>query len=380
MKKLIIILSIIFSDVSFSQNDSDIIIGKKITIKSAILKSEREISVYLPESYESNNYVHYPVLYLLDGKKFFHSFSGVVAQLSSDASPQIPEMIVIGITSQDRIKDSSPTHSLLGYSGKKEKGFEVSGGADDFLNFINKELIPFVDNKYRSNSYRILVGYSFTGLPVIHSLFTHPDTFDSYLIIDFSAWWDNEMMLKRSKIFLKEYKGKQKDVFLTTVDRVANTLFPEKINAGWTFIREFERNLTEHISFGYKKYMYKTENHHSMPLMSFIDGLKYIFRGHMINSDEMYSNPSLIESRFNTLSKRLGYEIFLSEGLINFLGYQFLYTNQDLEKALFYFKYNTDNYPLSSNAWDSLAELYKIRGDTNKASKYYKKAKELSAK
>lgn len=366
------------SNLSYGQNNRNIIIGERLTINSKVLNSDREISVYLPNSYNDNNYRNYPVLYLLDGRKFFNSFSGVITQLSSDASPQIPEMIVIGITSQNRIKDSSPTNSLIGYTKEEEKGLEVSGGAEDFLKFIQKDLIPFVERKYRTNSYRTFVGYSFTGLPVLQALFSIPETFNSYLVIDFSAWWDNELMLKRLNEFSKLYKGSEKDIFFTTVDRVSNKIYPEKYNPGWTFIQEFEQNPPNNINFNYKKYNYKEENHHSMPLISFIDGLKYIFRGHMINYDEMYTNPELIKTKFSVLSKRLKYDVYLPEGLINYYGNLFLYNRPNFEKALFYFNYNTQNYPLSSNAWYSLAEAYKLNGNKKKAKKSYIKALKLN--
>lgn len=379
MRKLsILIILSIFSNLSYGQNEKDIIIGKRFTIKSEILNSDREISVYLPNSYYDNNYINYPVLYLLDGRKFFNSFSGVITQLSSDASPQIPEMIVIGITSQNRVKDSSPTNSLIGYTKEKEKGLEVSGGADDFLEFIQMELIPFVEKNYRTNSYRTFVGYSFTGLPVLQALFSIPETFNSYLVIDFSAWWDNEIMIQRFKKFSGEYKESKRDIFFTTVDRVSNNVYPEEYNAGWNFIQEFEQNTPSNITFDYKKYKYKEENHHSMPLISFIDGMKYIFRGHMINYDEMYTNPKLIKTKFTKLSQRLGYNVYLPEGIINYYGYLFLYTRPDIEKAICYFNYNTKNYPLSSNTWSSLAEAYKVKGNKMKARKFYNIALELN--
>ena len=90
-------------------------------------------------------------------------------------------------------------------------------------------------------------------------------------------------------------------------------------------------------------------------------------------------NTSLKE-QFSELSDRLGYRIFLTEEVINYYGYLFLYGQPNLEKALFYFTYNTQNYPLSSNAWDSLAEAYKVKGDKKKAILYYKKALELNPK
>lgn len=379
MKKIsLLLILIIFSNLSFGQTETNIIIGKRFLIKSEILDSDREISVYLPNSYSDNNYIEYPVLYLLDGRKFFNSFSGVITQLSSDASPQVPEMIVIGISSQDRVKDSSPTNSLIGYTGEEEKGLEISGGANDFIQFIQKELIPLVEKNYRTNSYRTFVGYSFTGLPILQALFSIPETFNSYLVIDFSAWWDGEIMMQRLKTFSKEYKGPKRDIFLTTVDRVSNEVYPEKFNSGWTFIQEFEQNPPTNISLGYKKYDYKEENHHSMPLISFIDGVKYLFRGHMVNYDEMYTKPELIKTKFAKLSERLEYNVYLPEGLISYYGYLFLYTRQDIKKALYYFDYNTQNYPLSSNTWSSLAEAYNVKGDQKKARELYLKALELN--
>jgi len=378
MKKTALLLFLVaFSNLLIGQNEKDIIIGKRFTITSEILNSDREISICLPDSYNDNNYTKYPVIYILDGKKYFHSFSGVITQLSSDVSPQIPEMIVIGITSQDRVRDSSPTHSLIGYSGQREKGYEVSGGADDFLKFIKEELIPFIKKNYRTNSYRTFVGNSFTGLPVVYALFSFPETFNSYIVIDFSAWWDNEIMTKRLKDFSVTYKGEKRDIFFATVDRVSNTVFPEKYNSGWEFIQEFEQNHPKNVGFSYKKYPYKVENHHSMPLISLIDGIKYIFRGHMVNFDAMLTDPTLIKTQFSKLSERLDYNIYLPEERLNFYGYLFLYNRPDIEKALFYFEYNTEIYPLSANAWSSLAEGYEVKGDKSKAIKFYKKSLEL---
>ena len=100
----------------------------------------------------------------------------------------------------------------------------------------------------------------------------------------------------------------------------------------------------------------------------------------MVNFDEMYTNPELIKIKFSKLSRRLGYNVYLPEGLINYYGYLFLYTRPDIKKAISYFDYNTQNYPLSSNTWSSLAEAYKVKGDKVKARELYSKALELNPK
>ena len=92
--------------------------------------------VSLPSSYRKNGYKKYPVLYFTDAdfNSFFHAFSGIAKQMSSDASPQIPEMIVVGIVSQNRVRDSAPTKSLMQWGGTVTKALETTGGADNFLN------------------------------------------------------------------------------------------------------------------------------------------------------------------------------------------------------------------------------------------------------
>jgi len=55
----------------------------------------------------------------------------------------IPEMIVVGIVSQNRVRDSSPTNSLTQYGGTKNQALNVTGGADMFIQFMLKRLEPF---------------------------------------------------------------------------------------------------------------------------------------------------------------------------------------------------------------------------------------------
>ena len=385
MKKQIALAFIAFLfniSLVLAQNENeDVVIGKRNYLNSKILNEKRELIIYVPNSYNQNNYKRYPVIYLLDGGTLFTSFSGVVDRLSSDASPQIPEMIVVGInTSQNRLRDASPTKSMIGYRGIEEAGLEVTGGANTFLEFIEKELIPYIDSTYRTNAYRTFVGYSFTGLPILHSLFTQKDLFNSYLVIDFSAWWDNQVTLKNFHSFLENYTSeKPLDVFISTEERVITKVYPAKINATWTFMKAFKKKHPKNINYGMKKYKYKEENHHSMPLISFIDGIKYIFRGHMINYDEMYTSPELIKLKFDALSNRLGVKFSLREDLVNYFGYQFLYTHKDIDKAMFYFQMNSENFPQSSNAFDSLAEAYMVGGDKTRAIENYEKALQLDA-
>ena len=154
-------------------------------VTSRVLKEDRKVYIYLPESYEqSRSYRRYPVLYVRDGGKFFHSFTGAVQHLTSDATPHAPEMIVVAIVETDRVRDSSSTHSLQGFSGKEDEGFKSSGGGENFRRFLEEELVPYIDKEFSTSSYRIYCGYSFTGLSVIDELLDEDTVFDALLMID----------------------------------------------------------------------------------------------------------------------------------------------------------------------------------------------------
>ena len=50
----------------------------------------------------------------------------------------------------------------------------------------------------------------------------------------------------------------------------------------------------------------------------------------------------------------------------------------ELAEALFIFSVNVDKFPDSANAYDSLAEVFMIKGDKMKAIEYYGKSLELN--
>jgi CubicO group peptidase (beta-lactamase class C family) len=67
-------------------------------------------------------------------------------------------------------------------------------------------------------------------------------------------------------------------------------------------------------------------------------------------------------------------EYDLSEGELNSLGYQILYADHHAQDAIKAFALNAEEHPTSSNAFDSLAEAYRVGGNTQAASANYEKA------
>jgi len=355
---------------------TEVAIGKEISLDSAILHEKRTIQIALPRSYaDSHGYTRYPVLYLLDGQMFFEAVTGDVRYLSSDASPHIPEMIVVGIPSEQRVRDSSPTHSLKGPLGKDDPVYEVSGGADQFLRFLTEELAPCIDRTYSTSGYRVLAGYSFTGLAVVHVVFTRPQAFNGYLAIDPSWWWDDYLLEKEASEFIASAKVERRELFVTTTTNNPPEQYLPKLRYVDTLSAMLSARAVHGLHFGMK--IYDDETHHSLTLRSVRDGLSHIFAGYAPSLDTLYAHPERLEDQYRQLSARLGTEIFLQEGLVNYFGYTFLNTYPEMNKALLYFQLNTRHYARSANAWASVGEAHAAAGDRAMAIESYTRSLEL---
>ncbi|MCK5537217.1 MAG: hypothetical protein KAI79_10340, partial [Bacteroidales bacterium] len=113
---------------------------------SGEVNSTFKLNIYLPLSYSESEDI-YPIMILTDA-----SYGSGIAQTTFDALTMfktIPEVIVIGIDypytdmtqlQRYRFRDMVPTHV---------EGYEPSGEADKFINFIEKELFPYIQNNYR---------------------------------------------------------------------------------------------------------------------------------------------------------------------------------------------------------------------------------------
>ncbi|MFI5187944.1 MAG: alpha/beta hydrolase-fold protein [Chitinophagales bacterium] len=382
MKKLFCFLFICLPFLSVAQSsDSLVVIGKKDSIFSASLKETRHYLIHLPANYNSGfiQPAKYPVLYLLDGDAHFNSVSGLVEILGGgiNGTHVIPDMIVVAIPNTDRTRDLTPTHASKDNSGKEQEFFKTSGGNDNFLKFIKKELIPHIDSTYRTMPYRVFVGHSFGGITVINALYTIPETFDAYIAIDPSLWWDHKVLLEKAKEYFLHANLDGKSLYMGQ----ANTMVTgdTSINEHFESIKEFATLLQSRNRSGlqWKYDYYGDDDHGSVPFISEYNGLRFIFNDYHIKTTETLFEPDKLKAQFQKFSEETNVKFMPPEDVINSLGYNFL-GNDKTDLAIKYFQMNIDYYPESSNVYDSMGEAWMKKGDNNKAIEYYKKSLSLN--
>ena len=246
-----------------------------VTIHSKVLNEDRKVYVHCPKSDSADSNKRFSVLYLMDGDNHFELLTQYVDYLSRPDVLAIPEIIVVGITNTKRTRHLTPTSSILNYLGKPDSSsYELSGGNENFLQFIKTELVPLIYKNYKTEPYKIFAGHSFGGVSAINCMLTHPDMFDAYIAVSPSLWWDNEYLLKMTDAKLKYGSVFNKKLFCSDGNEGgANSFFHKHL---LKLDSTIAKKKLKRIDYMYKHY--PTETHMTGPVVAYFDALRFIFK------------------------------------------------------------------------------------------------------
>lgn len=213
------------------------------TIESNIVNEQRVINVWTPPNYKKKPQP-LPVLYMPDGgiKEDFPHIANTVAKLVKNRS--IPPVILVGIENTIRGRD------LTGHSDIEDDAqyCPTTDGAKNFRGFISEELIPTINKKYNTSSHKGIIGESLAGLFVMETFFLKPQTFNFYIAIDPSIWWNDHYLEREAKNYLNNIKNEKIklwfagsgaediSIFTNKVARTLHTQAPESLT--WKYSDE----------------------------------------------------------------------------------------------------------------------------------------------
>lgn len=366
-------------------------VGILDSLYSKNLKENRNFYVQLPKDYNPSSKNKYPVVFILDGAILLPTVHNVQSFYSGGFTP---EMVLVGISNANNRARDLTTSKL-----KNEQFFnEENGEAENFIQFIKEELIPFIESKYPVTNFRTLIGHSYGGLFTMYTLIHHPDIFSNYIAIDPSLDWDNQLLLTQSKTKLSSNNYEGKSLFMSlsgqlhlqnpqiTIDNVMKdtspfTLFARSNIKFSNLIKQFSKN-----GLAFKWKFYPSDLHGTIPFPSIMDGLIFDFKWYQMESTDRinsFDTPKeellkIIRYRAQKLKTFFGYSTPpYPEDLLNMSGYMNMDMQQE-DKAKMYFELAIEYYPQSANAYDSMADYYDQKKDIDNALKYASKAYKIS--
>ena len=243
-------------------------------LHSEIVGQDYDLYVNLPRNY-SDTTKNFPVLYVLDGQWDFALAESLFGQQYYDGF--VPEIIVVGITwggenpNYDvlRARDFTPTKTMQN---------PQSGNAPKFLEFIEKELIPFMESKYRvSKTDRALMGSSLGGLFTLYTLFHKTSLFDRYILTSPALQWDNDITYKYEKEFSEKNSSLPVRIYMAYGQYEPGPMFQK-------FIDVFKSRNYKGLAF--KSDMIENMGHSGTKAYGYSKGLQFAYLRPSINLDD----------------------------------------------------------------------------------------------
>jgi len=204
MNYLILIFLFIIGCGNKPQNPDPILKHNTFKIESKKVGETRIINVWTPPTYE-NSIDSFQVLYMPDGgiKEDFPHIANTIAKLIKEKS--ISPIILVGIENTERGRD------LTGYSESEYDAqyCPLTDGAKNFREFITQELMPEINNKYRTSNKKGIIGESLAGLFVMETFMQKPESFDFYIAFDPSLWWNDHYLVRNANELFGKFPDKE---------------------------------------------------------------------------------------------------------------------------------------------------------------------------
>jgi len=306
---------------TYSQANEPLVAGHVYNHQSKVLKQERRFMVDLPENYYDNK-LNYPTLYVVDGDFQFQHVSAIVKNMTRMG--KIPPMIVIGIATQGNADYVYQTTWAI----DNETDY---GGTSLFYQYINRELVPHIDEHYRTNNNRILSGYSLGGLFTTYAMVQKNTPFNAYLAMSPSYWFDGYSAEKSIAKYIdenvKDKKLPPSPLFLSVANEQGMGV--DKVYKSLNHLNIKDWRLA------YKQY--PNENHFSTALPALHDALSFLFEGYYEDGYELSAHKTVVDVLATFEKKKQNYNGFRVEWLQAYKFSKYVFSSKqtdDIENIL----------------------------------------------
>lgn len=344
-----IIFFVIASSIYGQDYPDEFLNGEIHKIQSKILQQERIILVYLPTDYDRSNN-SYPVHYITDAPATANLFFDLIRLHTHAFVNEMPQSIVIGLQSDGR-----------------EFNLHPEKGAKKYLDFVEREVIPFIEQKYRTKPFRTIAGHSLGGGFAIYAFLSRTNLFN--LCIAGSPYPLEYLtnMIAREDVL----NGTSAYRFLySSMGTVNDSPVLQLENFKQAFIDKAPQNVQ------YSFQINEGVSHISNVALNFQAGLKAFYKDwKFVLPDTLSASIDvMLSNHYKSLSQKVGYSVKPGEWEVIFPIMDKLAKRSDFKNAIQILKYCTELYPQSDQAYAFLARAYMSAGEQESAQANLEKA------
>ena len=155
------------------------------SLKSEKANKQYGICIQYPEGYlQREHQAPLPVVYILDAQWHFPTICAIYGTLHHDN--QMPEALIVGITWQQGNIMELREHDLTPDCDPDAK---FSGGADAFLDALEFEILPHIQQNYATTDKHVLIGSSYGGVFSYYACLARPHLFTDYIAFGLGVNW-----------------------------------------------------------------------------------------------------------------------------------------------------------------------------------------------
>ena len=226
--------------------------------------------VHLPKDYNKKDKKRYPVIYHLDGNAYFDQISQYTYKRKKTSS------IVVGIGYKNvYLMDSLRVRDYTIPQAFPADSFPVSGGGEKFYHFIQEELIPKIDEKYRTiPENRSMAGHSFGGYFTLYTLLKNlmgDKVFKNFIAASPSLSYHDYYIVQQFKSLLDNKEIEEENLM-----NVYFTMGELELEKDDKIFSNFIELLSNIKSIHLKSDFLKNTEHMGTAIPSFENGIKFI--------------------------------------------------------------------------------------------------------
>ena len=272
-----------------------------------------------------------------------------------------PDVIIVAIENNDRLHDMYPT-----VNQDRNGPVGIGGGAKKFLTFIEQELIPDVEKRYRTHSTRIIAGASAAGVFSLYAMQQRPGLFNAHIAYSPAVWWNAGAMVERTKKWLSTKPSESAYVYMN----MGNEGLPMRPYYD-ALLTAFSNHENPHLSLVVNEH--PGVSHGLTSAAGIFNAYQSFFLSKTFPREGVTANMQVIDDYYRRLGEQWGIDSTPPENVVRELGYYFDWQKKP-HLAMMLYKHNMSHHPENPDAIAGVAYGYEGQNKLREALTYAKKA------